>query len=169
MVSRANLLLLTASVLAMVGGGTLLTLNENTPVVQAALLAIIAGTGAGFGQTLGVIFAQKWVEASLQPTMVSFATMVQQYGGALGLVMGGVLLNTQLFARLQDLGFEYNMIEEIQGALVARAPLNQMLTDSQAKAVFTAVADSIRVAFWLIFVASILQYLFVVHIKKRRL
>jgi fucose permease len=95
-VPYANITIITAATLALVGTFALTSLNEYTTTLHASLISIISGIGFGSSQTLAIIFSQTWVPKHHQSFVVSVALMVQIFGGTLGLVVGGSVLNTQV-------------------------------------------------------------------------
>lgn len=111
----ANFILLPAATFAFVGTFALTSLNESSSALHASLISIIAGIGFGSSQTLAIIFSQTWVQQRHQSFVVSVALMVQIFGGTLGLVVGGSVLNTELVS----LGNEVNGAQALAKSLQA--------------------------------------------------
>ncbi|KAI1869502.1 hypothetical protein JX265_006592 [Neoarthrinium moseri] len=103
-VPYANIIILLAAVLALVGTFLLTTMDEFTAPLHAGLLSIISAIGYGACQTLSIVFSQSWAPETHQSFIVSVALTIQLFGGTLGLVLGGSVLNTQILYRVNELG-----------------------------------------------------------------
>ncbi|KAI0163343.1 major facilitator superfamily domain-containing protein [Pestalotiopsis sp. NC0098] len=146
----ANIIILIASTLAVVGTFLLTTMNEYTDPLHAGLLSIISAVGFGASQTLAIVFSQSWAAPEHQSFIVSVALMVQLFGGTLGLVLGGSVLNTQILYRVDQLDGKLtgDQISAVTQALAMPDRIREFVPDELIEPLLAVFSSSIQTVFY---------------------
>ena len=166
-VPYVNIIMVIATPLSIIGQLLLSQVSLSTTTLQMSCRAIVPGAANGALQMLGVIYSQQWVSEDLRPFMASFALTMQYLGGVLGPVLGELLLNTQIRARLDK-------IPELSAEtkdLILQDPGNfslSLLDKGDALGVVKVFLESHRVVFFSGMAAATLSFLMAVHVKWHR-
>lgn len=146
----ANIIILIAATLAVVGTFLLTTMNEFTLPLHAGLLSIISAVGFGASQTLAIVFSQSWAGPQFQSFIVSVALMVQLFGGTLGLVLGGSVLNTQILYRVEKLDgtLTGDQISAVAQALAMPDRIRDFVPPDLIPPLLNVFSSSIQIVFY---------------------
>ncbi|KAK9772330.1 putative Major facilitator superfamily (MFS) profile domain-containing protein [Seiridium cardinale] len=146
----ANITILVASTLALVGTFLLTTMDEFTTPLHAGLLSIISAIGFGASQTLAIVFSQSWAAKQHQSFIVSVALMVQLFGGTLGLVLGGSVLNTQILYRVEKLDgtLTGDQISAVAMALAMPDRIRDFVPENLIAPLLNVFSSSIQIVFY---------------------
>lgn len=146
----ANIIILIASTLALVGTFLLTTMDENTAPLHAGLLSMISAIGFGASQTLAIVFSQSWAAKQHQSFIVSVALMVQLFGGTLGLVLGGSVLNTQILYRIDKLDgtLTGDQISAVAKALAMPDRIREFVPEDLIAPLLNVFSSSIQIVFY---------------------
>ncbi|KAK6081437.1 major facilitator superfamily transporter [Seiridium cupressi] len=146
----ANITILVASTLALVGTFLLTTMDEYTAPLHAGLLSIVSAVGFGASQTLAIVFSQSWAAKQHQSFIVSVALMVQLFGGTLGLVLGGSVLNTQILYRVEKLDgtLTGDQISAVAMALAMPDRIRDFVPEDLIAPLLNVFASSIQIVFY---------------------
>jgi hypothetical protein len=170
-VPYANIIIILAATIALVGTFALTTLNQFTTPQHASFLSIICGIGFGASQTLAVVFSQSWVPSIHQSFVVSVALTVQIYGGTLGLVIGGLVLNTQITHLVDDLDRALTTEEKLAVSMAISSPdiLRQNLPAELVELLLEALAKSVQVVFYTCATAVSIAWVLVIAMRWRKI
>jgi hypothetical protein len=149
-VPYANIIVLIAATLALIGTFLLTTMNEYTTPLHAGLLSIISAVGFGASQTLAIVFSQSWAAKQHQSFIVSVALMIQLFGGTLGLVLGGSVLNTQILYRIGQLDgtLTGDQVSAVQEALAMPDRIRDFVPDDLIAPLLNVFSSSIQIVFY---------------------
>ncbi|KAH8204556.1 hypothetical protein TruAng_001330 [Truncatella angustata] len=146
----ANIIILLAATLSLVGTFLLTTMDEHTELLRAGLLSIISAMGFGASQTLAIVFSQSWVAKQHESFIVSVALMVQLFGGTLGLVLGGLVLNTQILDRVEKLNttLTEEQISVVAMALAKPDRIRDFVPQQLIMPLLDVFSSSVRIVFY---------------------
>jgi hypothetical protein len=149
-VPYANITVLVAASLSLAGTFVLTTMDEFTEPLHAGLLSMISAVGFGASQTLSIVFSQSWVATEHQPFVVSVALMVQLFGGTLGLVLGGSVLNTQILSRVETLDgtLTVDQISAVAKALAMPDKIRELVPEDLISSLLEVFSRSIQIVFY---------------------
>ncbi|KAI0136765.1 hypothetical protein BJ170DRAFT_30198 [Xylariales sp. AK1849] len=146
----ANIIILVAATFALVGTFLLTTMNEFTLPLHAGFLSIVSAIGFGASQTLSIVFSQSWARKENQSFIVSVALMIQLFGGTLGLVLGGSVLNTQIIYRVQELDGRLtgDQISAVAKALAMPDKIRELVPEDLIAPLLEVFSSSVQIVFF---------------------
>lgn len=170
-VPYANITVLVAGTLSLVGTFLLTTMDEFTQPLHAGLLSIICAVGFGASQTLSIVFSQSWVAPEHQSFVVSVALMVQLFGGTLGLVLGGSVLNTQILARVEllDDSLSGDQISAVATALAMPDKIREFVPEDLIEPLLEVFSRSIRIVFYTCGAAVSIAWILAIMLRWHKL
>lgn len=146
----SNIIILFASTMALMGTFLLTTMDEFTTPLHAGLLSTISAIGFGASQTLAIVFSQSWAAEEHQSFIISVALTVQLFGGTLGLVLGGSVLNTQILYKVEKLDgtLTGDQIAAVAEALAMPDRIRDFVPEDLIAPLLNLFSSSIQIVFY---------------------